>query len=215
MGTKPYSKGEEIANSVTHGIGAVLSIVILTLLAVFSAFYGTVWHIVSCCIYGLTLVLMYTMSALYHALPGERAKSIFKIFDHSAIYLLISGTYTPFAFHMISKGNSLGWWIFGIIWGIALIGVGICTIPKANNSKLISSIIYLLMGWFIVFYLREMSQMMPLATIIWLIIGGILYSIGVVFYVLKNIMYFHSVWHLFVLLGSMAHSVAVFFLLFS
>ncbi len=214
MAVKQYSKGEEIANAVTHGIGAILSIVVLTLLVVFSVFYGTVWHVVSCSIYGATLILMYTMSTLYHAFPDEKVKSIFKIFDHSAIYLLIAGTYTPFAFHMISMKHSVGWWIFGIIWGIALIGVGICTVPKANNNKLLSALIYLAMGWFIVFYLKDMSAFVSLATVIWLIIGGVLYSIGVPFYVLKKVPYFHSVFHLFVLLGSMAHSVAVFFLLF-
>lgn len=211
MTQKQYTLGEEIANSITHGVGAIFGIVALTLLMVFGAFYGDAWYIVSFAIYGASLIIMYTMSTLYHAFPSERVKAVFQILDHSAIYLLIAGTYTPFA--LVSLRQTSGWWMFGIIWGIAVAGIVVCTIPKTNHNKMISALVYLAMGWMIIFYWNPISAAVTKETLVWLIIGGIFYTFGAVFYICKKMPYSHPIWHLFVILGSIAHFIAIFYLL--
>ncbi len=211
MSKRQYSKGEEIANAVTHGIGAVCAMAVLTLLVVFGAFYGDAWYVVSVSVYGAMLIIMYLMSTLYHALVPQKAKAVFKIFDHSAIYLLIAGTYTPYALTVMRDNG--GWVLFGIIWGIALVGTGICCVPKANSNKIISALVYIAMGWIMIFYIKPLASAVSTGTIIWLIIGGVFYTVGVAFYVIKKIPYMHAVWHLFVLLGSLAHFASIFCLL--
>lgn len=205
-----YSTGEEIASSVTHGIGALLGISAVTLLAYRAAMFGTVWHIVSCVIFGVTICLMYTSSTLYHALTPPRAKRLFKVFDHIAIYLLIAGSYTPFTLVTLREASpKMGWWLFGIIWGCTLIGAVVKAFT-AGRFKWLSTLFYLLMGWAVVFTLKPIVNALPTAGIALLAAGGGCYTFGAIFYVIKRVPYFHSVWHLFVLGGTICHFFCVF-----
>lgn len=197
---------EEIFNSVTHGIGTLLSIVALVTLVVFAAVRGDVWHMVSFSIYGSSLVLLYLMSTLYHSFTKEKLKNLFARFDHAAIFLLIAGTYTPFL--LTSMRGVIGWTLFGIIWGTALIGVVIRSI-YLNRFKKLMVALYLVMGWMFVFAAKPMFQSLPLSSIIFLLIGGISYSVGVIFYMNEKMKYSHGIWHLFVLAGSAFHFFAV------
>lgn len=200
-----YTAGEEIANSVIHGIGALLSLGALSVITVFAALRGTAWHVVSCAIYGSTLVLLYLASTLYHALPGARLKKTFKAIDHASIYLLIAGTYTPFL--LVPLRGPWGWSLFGVIWGVALGGV-VFKIFFAGRFKGLSLALYLILGWMALVALRPLVQALPRAGLIWLVAGGLCYTLGVVFYVLPR-RYAHAVWHLFVLAGSAAHFIGI------
>lgn len=208
-----YSLGEEIANAITHGIGALFSIVVLTIMVVFAALFGNVWQIVSVAIYGGTLVLLYTMSTLYHALTNVRAKKVFKIFDHASIYLLIAGTYTPFTLVVLRNEGMVGWTIFILIWLLAIIGIIFSTV-FIGKFKIFSTIAYILMGWVVVFAMPQLFTVMKsndaIAGIYWLIAGGLAYTAGTIFYIFK-VKYFHSIWHGFVLLGSIFHFISVMF----
>lgn len=204
--THTFTKGEEIANSITHGIGGLLSIAGLVLLIVFSALYGNAWHVVSFTLFGSTMVLLYTASTLVHGLPKGKAKDVFEIIDHSSIYFFIAGTYTPFLF-IIVKG-ALGWTLFGIVWGIAIGG----TIFKSFFVKKYlhtSTVLYVLMGWMIVFAWKPLSENMHPNGLVLLVIGGVLYTIGAIFYVWRGFKYHHMIWHIFVVAGTMAHFFAV------
>ncbi|WP_102027692.1 PAQR family membrane homeostasis protein TrhA [Salirhabdus sp. Marseille-P4669] len=205
--THTFNKGEEIANSITHGIGFLLSIAALVYLIVYSSLYGNAWHIVSFTIFGVTMLLMYTSSTLLHAFPeGSRVKDIFEVFDHSSIYFFIAGTYTPFMF--IAVEGWLGWTIFGIVWGIAIGG----TVFKSFFVKkylFTSTFLYVLMGWFIVFAWGPLTDNLPSSGITYLIVGGLLYTVGSVFYIWRGFQYHHAVWHLFVLGGSVFHFFSV------
>jgi hemolysin III len=201
------SLGEEIANSVTHGVAALLSAVAIPVLVISALQKGGALNIVSSSIFGLSLFLLYASSALCHALPHGRAKRVFEILDHCAIYLLIAGTYTPFA--LVSLGGTWGWSLFGIVWGLALFGVLFKSIwgikyPMASNG------LYLLMGWIVVIAIKPMMAAVPPAGLIWLVAGGIAYTLGIVFFVFDHRWKFaHFVWHLFVVLGSACHFVSV------
>ncbi len=200
---------EEIANSITHGIGALLSIAGLVFLIVLSNIYGDAWHIVSCSIYGATLIILYTASALYHGFQNIRVKRILKIIDHSAIYLLIAGSYTPFL--LVNLRGPWGWSLFGLIWGMALAGV-IFKLFFTGRFKSASTIIYLVMGWIVIFAVKPMLTLVPSQGLFWLVAGGLAYSLGVIFYVRDEKMRFgHAIWHLFVLSGSACHFFAVMF----
>ena len=208
-----YSKGEEIFNSVTHGIGTIFAIVALTLLVVFAAIYGNAWQVVSVAIYGATLVILYTMSTLYHALTNEKAKKVFQIFDHSSIYLLIAGTYTPFCLVILRQDSYKGWLIFGIIWAMAIFGIVMSSIfPK--KFKILKTLSYVIMGWAIAFAIPDMIKILQSINAInclyFLVGGGIFYTLGIIFYAIKKVPYFHSIWHIFVLLGSVCHFIAIF-----
>ncbi|MDR4947258.1 PAQR family membrane homeostasis protein TrhA [Neobacillus cucumis] len=209
--THTFSKGEEVANSITHGIAALLSIAALVLLIVSSSFYGNAWHIVSFTLFGSTMFLMYTSSTLLHASPeGSKVKDLFEIFDHSSIYFFIAGTYTPYLF-LVVKGW-LGWTIFGIVWGIAIGG----TVFKSFFVKkflFTSTALYVLMGWFIVFAWEPLSEHMPHSGLTYLIIGGLSYTFGSIFYIWRGFKYHHAVWHLFVIAGSIMHFFSVLTLL--
>lgn len=207
---RSLSLGEEIFNSITHGVGVVLSIAALVLLVVFAAIKGNAWHVVSFAIFGSTLILLYLSSTLYHSFTNERIKNIFVRFDHSAIFLLIAGTYTPFVLTAIRGG--LGWVIFGIIWGLAIAGVVIRSIYLTKFRKLMVGV-YVLMGWMFVFAIVPMVKNLPATSIIFLFIGGGCYSLGVVFYIWRNLRYGHGIWHLFVLAGSIMHFFSVLFIL--
>lgn len=210
---KLYTIKEEIANSITHGIGALLSIAGLVLMIVFAAIFGNAWHVVSVSIYGGTLVILYTMSTLYHAITHEKAKKILRIIDHSSVYLLIAGTYTPYTLIVLREySTSLGWTMFGIIWGLAILGV-VFSAFFTGKHKILSTILYVMMGWFVVFVMPSLISVMQaknaMMGIYLLLAGGISYTIGVIFYILKK-KYFHSIWHVFVLIGSIFHFFSVF-----
>jgi len=198
----------EIANSVTHGIGLLLSIAALVLLNVFANIYGDVWHIVSFSIYGSTLVLLYLASTLYHSIQKPRLKYIFRIIDHSAVYLLIAGTYTPFM--LVTLRGTIGWIMFGVIWGLALAGI----LYKSffiNRHVVISTLFYLAMGWLIVFSIGGLIDNLPRNGIILLGAGGLSYTLGLLFYAGRERLLMHAVWHLFVLGGSICHFFAILF----
>ena len=199
---------EEMMNAITHGIGTVLAVAGLILLTVFAYLYGDIWHIVSFSIYGTTLVLLYLASTLYHSFTDERRKHVFKILDHSAIYLLIAGTYTPFT--LVPLHGVLGWSVFGLVWGLAVLGI-VLKVFFVGRFKVISTLCYILMGWFIVIAIKPLIATVAPPGIMWLIIGGLFYTLGSIFYLWKKIPYNHAIWHLFVLAGSISHFVAVFF----
>jgi hemolysin III len=203
---RKLSVKEEIFNSVTHGIGTLLSAAALVLLVVHAVGKGDVWHIVSYTIYGSSLVLLYLCSTLYHSFTKEKIKNLFARFDHAAIFLLIAGTYTPFLLTVLR--GTLGWILFGIIWGVAIIGVVIRSIFLTRFRKLMVAL-YLAMGWMFVVAVGPMMRNLPQTSIIFLFLGGIFYSTGVVFYLRRNLKYGHGIWHLFVLAGSIMHFFAV------
>ena len=200
--THTFSKQEEIANSITHGIGALLSISALVILIVYASLYGNAWHIVSFTIFGATMFLLYISSTLLHSLPEGKAKDVFEIFDHSSIYFFIAGTYTPFLLIVI-KG-AMGWTLFGVVWGLAIAG----TIFKCFFVKkylFTSTLLYVVMGWLIVFAWKSLAANLSPQGMTYLIIGGALYTLGAIFYVWRGFKYHHAVWHLFVMAGSTAH----------
>ncbi len=200
--------GEELANWLTHGIGAVLSVVGLVLLICFSTWYGDVWHIVSSAIFGTTLVLLYTASTLYHRFRTERVKLVLQKLDHAAIFLLIAGTYTPFV--LVTLRGPWGWSLFGVVWGLAIVGVTL-KFWFAGRFRLASTLIYLGMGWLVMVAIKPLSAALPASGLRLLIAGGLCYTGGAVFYLWKRLPYSHAIWHLFVLAGSACHWAAVFY----
>ena len=203
-----YSQGEEIFNAVTHGIGAALAIPGLILLLVKSSAFGTAIYTVSTAIFGVTIILLYTLSTLYHSLTSEKAKQVFKVLDHSSIFLLIAGTYTPFSL-LVLRG-AWGWSIFGVVWGLAVTGIIIESI-FIKKLKLFTLILYLSMGWVVIVALKPLIRSIPTGGLYWLIAGGLSYTFGVIFYVMKKVKYAHGIWHLFVLGGTICHFFAVYY----
>ena len=211
MGLTAFSRGrriafEELANTLTHGAGLLLSIAGFVVLLVLAILRGTAWHIVACSIYGATLVCLYAASTLYHAAIAPSLKRALKIFDHSAIYLLIAGTYTPFL--LINLRGPWGWSLFGVIWGLALAGI-IFKFWFVDHFHFLSTAVYIAMGWLVVVAAKPVLAHVPRITLLWLVAGGLLYTGGVVFYAWKRLPYSHAVWHLFVLGGSTCHYFAV------
>jgi hemolysin III len=211
--TKTYRRRltytEEIFNSITHGVGIPLSIAGLVILVVFATVYGNAWHIVSFSVFGASLVLCYASSTLYHSFKG-RVKNLFARFDHASIFLLIAGTYTPILLTVIR--GTLGWTMFGIIWGVALAGIVIRSIYLERFRKMMVAI-YLIMGWMFVFAIKPVMNNMPSLSLLFLLLGGILYSAGVIFYAWRRLPFGHGIWHLFVLGGSVMHFFAVLYTL--
>ena len=203
-----YSVKEEIANSIIHGVGALLSVIGLTILLVFACLSASGTHFVSYLIYGLSLTLLYLSSTLYHALPQAKAKRIFKICDHACIYLLIAGTYTPFL--VLNFKNWTGYLLLIAIWSLALLGV-LFKIFYSGRFRLVSTLIYLAMGWMIVLASESLKEAVSSTSLVWLISGGVTYSVGSLFYLMKSVPFHHAIWHLFVLLASIFHYVAVVF----
>jgi len=198
-----YSLGEEITNAILHGIGALLSIAALVLCVVFSAIHGNGYAVVSSCIYGSTLIILYTMSCLYHSFKVNNAKRIFRIIDHCSIFLLIAGTYTPYT--LVSLNGILGWSMFGLIWGCAILGIVLNSIDL-NKYKILSMILYIAMGWVVIFTFKPLIKAIKTGGIYLLLAGGIIYTIGAIFYGLgKKRKYMHSIFHFFVLAGSILH----------
>ncbi len=197
------SLGEEIANSITHGIGAALATAALTILVVFASLKGDAWQIVSFAIYGTSLVLMYTSSTLYHAFTNKKAKRYFRIMDHSSIFLLIAGTYTPITL-LALRDTGWGWTIFGLIWGMAILGILFKFLFYGKLEKL-SIVFYVLMGWLAIIAIKPMLANLPTGLLIWIAVGGLSYTLGIIFYAWTKFPYSHSIWHLFVLGGSISH----------
>jgi len=201
-------KRDEVLNCVTHIAGAALALAGLVVLVVSAAQRGDVWRITSFSIYGGTLFLLYLASSLYHGASG-RAKQVLRVIDHQSIYLLIAGTYTPFT--LVPLRGAWGWSLFGVIWGLAVFGITLDAV-HGKGRRIPQLIIYLLMGWLIVIALGPLLRALPVWGVAWLLLGGLFYTSGVVFYVLdKRFTYFHGVWHLFVLAGSVCHYFSVLF----
>jgi hemolysin III len=203
-----YSVGEEIANSVTHGVGIVLSVAGLAVLTAFASVFGTAWHIASCAIYGVTQILLYTASTLYHSIPLPRAKAVLRFLDHAAIFLLIAGTYTPFA--LVNLGGPLGWAIFGVVWGLAVTGIALQAILIRHKS-ILTVLPYVAMGWLAVFAIKPMLESIAPGGLALLLAGGLCYTLGCAFYIWRRLPYHHAIWHVFVMAGSALHFFAVFF----
>lgn len=197
---------EELWNAVTHGIGTALAVAGLVFLVVSAHLYGNVWHMVSFSIYGVSLVLLYLASTLYHSFHRPKLKHVFHIMDHAAIYLLIAGTYTPFA--LVILHGYVGWMVMGIIWTLAAIGI-VFKVFFTGRFKRVSTACYIGMGWLIVLCVRPLAAGITETGMYWLLAGGVLYTVGSVFYLLKRMPYNHAVWHLFVLGGSAAHFIAI------
>ncbi|MCK5730563.1 MAG: hemolysin III family protein [Draconibacterium sp.] len=202
--------GEEVFNSITHGIGTLLSIAALVLLVVFASIKGNAWHVVSFSIFGTTLVLLYLSSTLYHSFTKIKVKNLFARFDHAAIFLLIAGTYTPLLLTVVR--GALGWTLFGIIWGVAITGVVVRSIYLTKFRKLMVGI-YVAMGWMFIFAIIPLINNLSGISLTFLFLGGGLYSIGVVFYAWRNLKYGHGIWHLFVLAGSIMHFFSIIYIL--
>jgi hemolysin III len=202
------TRGEEIANAIIHGLGALLAIAGLVLMTVFAAMNGTAMHVVAVSIFGATLVMLYLASTIYHAITNVRAKRVLQILDHSAIYLLIAGTYTPFT--LVSVGGAWGWTVFGIVWGMAAAGI----VFKAfftGRYEFVAVGMYLVMGWLVVVAIKPLWASMDAWGLAWIALGGLSYTVGVVFYLWHRLPFAHSIWHLFVLGGSVCHFFAVLF----
>lgn len=203
-----YSFGEEVAHASTHGFGVLLSIVGLVVLVTRAALYGDHWHVVACSIFGATLVMMYTASTLYHAIPLPKPKRILRVLDHSLIYFLIAGSYTPFT--LVTLRGPWGWGLFAFVWSLALAGV-LFKIYFTGRFEKVSLAIYLLMGWAAVVAIKPLLVALDPAGLALLAAGGLTYTGGVVFYVWQRLRYHHAIWHLFVLMGSVLHYFAVLF----
>ncbi len=201
-----YTFREELANSVTHGIGAALAFIGLAVLLILAAFYGNTWHALSFSIYGASLIILYSSSTLYHTVQLPRAKHLLRILDHAAIYVLIAGTYTPFL--LLSVRGTLGWSLLAIIWVMALAGI-IWKIFFLGRFEVMATIMYIFMGWMGVLAFRQMLTNIPPLGVMMLIAGGLIYTFGVIFYAWENLPYNHAIWHIFVLAGSICHFFAV------
>lgn len=199
------SLGEEIANGITHGLGVVASLVALPFLMMAGLPHGA-GVVVGNVVFGASLVLLYLTSTLYHSLARNRAKLVFRILDHSAIYILIAGTYTPFLFGVLR--GAWGWSLFGVVWGIAVLGVVVTAVLGVRFPRA-SLAVYILMGWLIVIAAKPLITHLPPAGLAWLAAGGLAYTGGTAFYGFKRLRYHHTIWHLFVLTGSFCHFIAV------
>lgn len=201
-----YSLAEEIANAITHGVGAGLSLVALTLLVGVAALWGNAWHLASAIVYGVTMFLLYIASTLYHAITHPKARHVLKVIDHAGIYLLIAGTYTPFT--LVTIRNDGGWWLFAVVWSLAAIGIGL-EAYWVYRPKWLSALVYLGMGWLAIFAISPLAENLERGGVWLLVAGGLAYSLGTIFYVLKSVKFMHAVWHLWVLAGSVLHFLAV------
>ena len=203
---RAQSLGEEIANSISHGIGFLAAVAASSVLVFYSVQQGSPARVVGASIFAFTMVLMYITSALYHSLARNKAKRVFQILDHCAIFMLIAGTYTPFTLGVLR--GTWGWTLFGLIWGIAVVGVVLKSIGSARYKKL-STALYLAMGWLIIIAVKPLLLNMPSWGLVWLLAGGAAYTAGVGFYAAKRLRYAHFIWHLFVIMGTACHFMAV------
>lgn len=204
---RPQTLGEEIANSVSHGLGVLGALAAAPILIVAAVRKGDAAFIVGAAIFALTMCLLYSASTIYHALPRSRAKRIFNVLDHSAIYLLIAGTYTPFTLGVLR--GAWGWILFGLVWGLALLGV-VLKVSNRLNRPIFSLGLYLAMGWLVAIAIKPLIEQVPTEGLWWLVAGGVAYTGGIVFFVLDSTWrYSHFIWHMFVLAGTVCHFFAV------
>ena len=203
-GTNPvYSLAEELMSSISHGVGTLLGVAALVVGVVMAAIYSDAWCVVSMAVYGATLVILYSMSTIYHGLKPNKGKRVFRVLDHCSIFLLIAGTYTPLT--LVSLRGMLGWVLFGVVWAAAILGI-VFNAVNLNRFKIFSMICYIAMGWVIVFAFKPLLDIMRTGGIVLLIAGGVAYTIGAVLYGIgKKVKYMHSVFHFFVLAGSILH----------
>ena len=207
-GLKYYPPIEEKINIISHAIGFILSVVALVLLVTHASLHGDVWHIVSFGIFGASLTMLYAASTCYHSATKPESRSRLKIIDHASIYVLIAGSYTPFT--LVTLRGTIGWVVFGTSWGLALTGI-LLKLSFTGKYNTISTVVYVLMGWVIVFAIKPLVRDLPLEGLIWLFAGGISYTGGAVLYSIKGIHFNHAIFHMFVLIGSFCHFVSVFF----
>ena len=207
-GIKHYSPLEEKTNIISHAIGFILSIVALVLLVTHANQYGNIWHVVSFSIFGASLIVLYGASTFYHSTKKPELRSRLRVLDHASIYVLIAGSYTPFT--LVTLNGPLGWSILGIAWGMALTGT-ILKLFFTGRYKLISTLMYVFMGWIIIFAIKPIFNNLPLEGFLWLVAGGMSYTIGAIIYSIKKIKFNHAIFHIFVLMGSVCHFVSVFF----
>ena len=203
---RPQSLGEEIANSVSHGIGLLLALAAFPVLVIAALRRGDLAGIVGATVFATTVVLLYSTSMLFHAFPQSRAKRVFQVLDHSAIYLLIAGTYTPFTLGVLH--GTWGWILFGLVWSMAAVGIVLKAIGGIRYNT-VSTLVYIAMGWLVVIAADKVWTLVPKWGIFWLFAGGIAYTLGAVFFLAERIRFFHFVWHLFVIAGSSCHFIAV------
>jgi hemolysin III len=206
MEATTYTRSEEIANSLTHGMGFLLSVAGLAVLVTFAALHDDAWAVTGCAVFGASLVLLYASSTLYHSLRTPRLKHALRVVDHVAIFLLIAGTYTPFM--LVNLRGPWGWSLLGIVWALAAAGTTL-KIFFTGRFRVLSTLIYLFMGWIVIVAIKPLVVALPREGLIMLFAGGIAYSLGTVFYLWKRLPYHHAVWHLFVLAGSICHFFAV------
>jgi len=208
MKQRSYTLGEEIFSSVTHGVGTLLAVAGTVVLIVAAAVYGDALTVVSTAVFGASMIVLYCMSTLYHAITNPKAKRFFRVMDHNTIFFLIAGTYTPITLTILR--GTLGWVLFGVIWGAAVVGIVLNSIDLEKFRKP-SVVCYIAMGWVIVIAIRPLLQKMDAACLWLLVAGGVFYTVGVIFYAIKKVRYFHPVWHIFVLLGSLCHYLSILF----
>ncbi|MBQ2826472.1 MAG: hemolysin III family protein [Clostridia bacterium] len=209
--TKPkplYTLGEEISNAITHGVGAGLSVAGTVLLIIRAAILSDAMAVVASAIYGGSLILLYMMSTMYHSLTNKTAKNVFRIFDHCTIFVLIAGTYTPYT--LVTLRGWIGWSIFGTLWGLTALGIVFNSI-SIEKAKKFSLVAYIIMGWCILIALKPTVQGLGFYGMLFVLLGGIFYTVGIIFYKMKKVRYMHSVWHLFVLAGSIFQYFSIFF----
>ncbi len=199
--------GDILANAITHGVGAAFALAGAAYVIMAST-HGNAWQLIGCSIYGVTLVLVYICSTLYHSLVRTRARRVFHILDHSSIYLLIAGTYTPFC--LVSLRGRLGWTLFAIVWSLAIAGVVFKSLA-IGRFEMASAVIYLGMGWLAIFAMRPLLHAVSWHGLLWLGVGGVAYTVGIVFFAFDRVPYFHGIWHVWVLAGSIAHYFAILF----
>ena len=202
------AKRHELANSLTHGAGLALAAGGCAVLVTLAALRGTAWHIVACSVYGATLVCLYGASTVYHSVRSRRMKRVLRIVDHSSIYLLIAGTYTPFT--LVNLRGGWGWTLFGVVWGLAVAGI-LFKVWFVEHFPTASTAVYLLMGWMAVVAIKPLFALVPPMGLVWLLAGGLLYTAGVGFFAWQKLPYHHAIWHLFVIGGSVCHYFAVLF----
>lgn len=207
LNKRPYTIKEEIWNCVIHGMGIALSIAALTILVIFSSLEGNVWAVVSTSVFGTSMILLYSASTIYHAVSNPERKKKLKKFDHISIYYLIAGSYTPFL--LVNMRGFVGWTLFGIIWGLAILGTCLKLMTSGSGTKAWSIGLYILMGWMIIFASKELFANLSEIGAVFLILGGIFYTFGILFYIWKSRQYTHAIWHLFVLIGTTMHFFAV------
>ncbi len=205
---KVYFAAEERMNVLSHGIGFILSTVALVLLVIRASLFGTVWHIVSFTIFGFSLMVLYAASTLYHKAVKKETRQRLKIFDHASIYVLIAGTYTPFT--LVTLHGSIGWLIFSVTWALALSGIVLKLFFTGKYTRL-STIMYVLMGWIIIFAIKPLIAHLLPEGLFWLVAGGLAYTIGAIIYSIKRITFNHAIFHQFVLLGSFCHFISVYY----